>query len=144
MMYATMMNPIRDQQSILFQELTRQGEQLQRAENGLDEINRELNTSKRYITSMKSWFGPVKNYFSSSSANEAPRRDSVQSKNQTFSSQSAASSSSTTAVAPQSSRDARDFSLFSEGQMAGWSNEMKENEKRCNQNLGELPVKLSS
>lgn len=44
-------------------ELVRQGEQLRRTEQKLDKIDSDLNTSQRHITSIKSVFGGIRNYF---------------------------------------------------------------------------------
>lgn len=51
-------------------ELVRQGEQLRRTEQKLDKIDSDLNTSQRHITSLKSMFGGIRNYFSRK--NDAP------------------------------------------------------------------------
>ncbi|XP_071509291.1 synaptosomal-associated protein 29-like [Diadema antillarum] len=47
-------------------ELLHQGEQLRRVDNKLDKIDSDLDTSKKHITSMKSIFGGIANYFSKS------------------------------------------------------------------------------
>lgn len=124
-------------------ELARQGEQLDRAERGLDQINRELNTSKRYITSMKSWFAPVKNYFSSNSDettstsqfNRAPTSsDRLSNFNQSNHSNGSQSNTANSSV----SSGQKDFSIVSDSQMANWSDVMRDNEQRCNQNLNQI------
>ena len=121
----------------IFQELTRQGEQLKRAERGLDDINRELNTSKRYITSLKSWFGPVKNYFSSSTNEGTTRReDRNTSQSNQGSSEQPITNATILSSQSTSGNQSQDFALFTDSQMGDWSSAMKENERKCNQNLG--------
>lgn len=48
---------------IVLQELLHQGEQLQRVDTKLDKMDKDLDISKRHITSMKSIFGGIVNYF---------------------------------------------------------------------------------
>ncbi|CAL8129739.1 unnamed protein product [Orchesella dallaii] len=52
------------------EELTRQREQLQSTEHKLDQINSSLRTSQKHIQGIKSVFGSIRNYFSSSSKPE--------------------------------------------------------------------------
>ncbi|XP_071946629.1 synaptosomal-associated protein 29-like [Antedon mediterranea] len=44
-------------------ELLRQGDQLRRTEKKLDKMNADLDTSQRYVTSLKGIFSGMKNYF---------------------------------------------------------------------------------
>ncbi|ODM91973.1 Synaptosomal-associated protein 29 [Orchesella cincta] len=52
------------------EELTRQREQLQNTEHKLDQINSSLRTSQKHIQGIKSVFGSIRNYFSSSTKPE--------------------------------------------------------------------------
>lgn len=52
---------------ILFQELIRQREQLERTEKRLDDINSTLRFSQKHIQGIKSVFGSLKNYLSGKS-----------------------------------------------------------------------------
>lgn len=50
------------------EELIRQGEKLTKVDEGLDAINSTMRTTQKHLTSMKSMFGGIKNYFSKSDA----------------------------------------------------------------------------
>ncbi len=49
--------------SIYFQELVKQGEQLDNTEKNLDKINADMKTSQRHLNSIKSVFGSFKNWW---------------------------------------------------------------------------------
>nr|XP_054749511.1 synaptosomal-associated protein 29-like [Lytechinus pictus] len=61
------------------QELLHQGEQLKRVDTKLDKMDKDLDTSKKHITSMKSIFGGIVNYFNKPKAGQqeqqAPSQD---------------------------------------------------------------------
>ncbi len=91
--------------------------------------------SRRYIASMKSWFSPLKGYFSSQ-----PTSSSGANQTQNDSCQSNASGTTQFDFQPQTSasrRGQKNFEVFTDSQMnaSGWSKEMRDNEMTCNQNL---------
>ncbi|XP_038074361.1 synaptosomal-associated protein 29-like [Patiria miniata] len=53
-------------------ELLRQGEQLQNIDKKLDKMNTDIDTSKKHVTSLRSVFGGVVNYFSKKPEREKP------------------------------------------------------------------------
>ena len=92
---------------------------------------------------MKSWFAPVKNYFSSTT-DEKIHTNSTSNSGRSLDQSNCSKFINSQAEQNRSGqRQPTDFRLFSDSQMKNWSDTMRQNEESCNQNLGE-PHKMTT